>query len=306
MNARRPGMDHELYRYSALPARAPVRWPGGAPVAAWVALFLEYWELATPAGQHRAPGVHGHWGHFFPDYRTYSYREYGNRVGIFRVLECFDRYAIPVTVAANASALSRYPDLVEECVRRGWEIVPHGSHATRMITSAMSETDERAVIDEAIAAVRHATGVMPQGWMSQDYNESTRTPALVAQAGICWLSDWPNDEQPYWMTVDPPIVSIPQQPEWDDVQMLWLRQLPMPRYPAVIRNVLDGLALDGKQSARTMCLGVHPWLLGQPHRIRYLDEALKILVTSPDVWMASGSAIASAFSAGAPPPAVRP
>jgi peptidoglycan/xylan/chitin deacetylase (PgdA/CDA1 family) len=300
MTTRQRGMDHGHYPYSALPGRPPRRWPGAAPVAAWVVLYLEYWELATPAGEHRAPGVHGHWGNFFPDYRTFSYREYGNRVGFSRVLACLDRHAVPVTVAANSAAIARYPELVAECVRRGWEIVPHGSHATRMITSAMTEAKERAVIADAIAAVRDATGKPPRGWIGQDCNESFRTPELVAKSGLRWLSDWPNDEQPYWMTVAPPIVSIPQQQEWDDVQMLWLRQLSMPRYKAAIGEALAVLAADGRHSGRTFCLGVHPWLLGQPHRIRYLDDVLASLASSPDVWMTTGSGIADAFAEAFP------
>lgn len=300
MTTRQRGMDHGHYRYSALPERPALRWPGGAPVAAWVVLYLEYWELATPAGEHRAPGVHGHWGHFFPDYRTFSYREYGNRVGFSRVLACLERHGVPVTVAANAAAIARYPELVSECVHRGYEIVPHGTHATRMITSAMSEEAERSVIAEAMAAVRDVTGVAPRGWIGQDGNESFRTPGLVAQAGLHWLSDWPNDEQPYWMTVAPPIVSIPQQQEWDDVQMLWLRQLSMPRYEAAIGEALGVLAEDGRRSARTLCLGVHPWLLGQPHRIRYLDRVLAHLAAARDVWMTTGSGIADAYAAAVP------
>lgn len=300
MTPRGPGMDHALYRYSAMPNRPRLAWPGGAAVAAWVVLYLEYWEPETPAGQHRAPGVHGHWGHFFPDYRTYSYREYGNRVGFFRVAECFDRYGIPVTVAANSSAVKRYPKLIEECVLRGWEIVPHGSHATRMITSAMSEDEERRVITEAMEAVQAITGARPRGWIGQDYNESTRTPQLLAEAGPRWVGDWPNDEQPYWMTVDPPIVSLPQQPEWDDVQMLWMRQLAMPRYPAVLRDARERLVQDGQSNARTLCIGVHPWLMGQPHRIRYLAEAMAALAGSRDVWMATASAIETAFARALP------
>lgn len=306
MTTRRRGMDHGHYPYSALPERPALRWPGGEPVAAWIVLYLEYWELATPAGEHRAPGVHGHWGHFFPDYRTFSYRDYGNRVGFSRVLACLDRYAVPVTVAANAAAIARYPGLVAECVRRGWEIVPHGSHATRMITSAMTEATERAVIADAIAAVRAATGAPPRGWIGQDGNESFRTPELVAQAGLRWLADWPNDEQPYWMTVDPPIVSLPQQQEWDDVQMLWMRQLAMPRYVSGIAEALEVLAEDGRRSARTLSLGVHPWLLGQPHRIRYLDEVLARLAASNDVWMTTGSGIADAYVAAVPGIPIQP
>jgi peptidoglycan/xylan/chitin deacetylase (PgdA/CDA1 family) len=290
-------MDHALYPYSALPARPVLRWPGDKPVAVWVVLYLEYWELATPAGEHRAPGVHGHWGHHFPDYRTYSYREYGNRVGIFRVLDCLDRHRVPVTVAANAAALARYPGLVDECVERGWDIVPHGSHATRMITSAMTEEDERAVIDDAIAAVERATGRRPTGWIGQDFNESTRTPRLVAASGLGWIGDWPNDEQPYWMSVDPPLVSIPQQPEWDDVQLLWMRQVPLPRYPEIVADALAQLAADGTRTGRSLCLGIHPWLLGQPHRIRYLDDVLAHLAASRAAWLATGPAIAAHFAA---------
>lgn len=304
MTTRRRGMDHGHYAYSALPQRPPLRWRGGAPVAAWVVLYLEYWELAMPPGEHRAPGVHGHWGHFFPDYRTFSYRDYGNRVGFSRILACLDRHAVPVTVAANAAAIVLYPELVAECVQRGWEIVPHGSHATRMITSAMTEASERKVIGEAIEAVRAATGTSPRGWIGQDGNESFRTPELIAQAGLRWVADWPNDEQPYWMTVEPPIVSIPQQQEWDDVQMLWMRQLSMPRYAAAVSEALQVLVEDGRSSARTLSLGVHPWLLGQPHRIRYLDEVLAALTLSKDVWMTTGSGIAEAFAEAMPAPMI--
>lgn len=306
MTNRRRGMDHGHYRYSALPERPRLRWPGGAPVAVWVVLYLEYWELATPAGEHRAPGVHGHWGHFFPDYRTFSYRDYGNRVGLARVLACLDRHAVPVTVAVNTAAIARYPDLVAECVQRSWEVVPHGSHATRMITSAMTVERERGLIADAIAGVRAATGSEPRGWIGQDGNESFRTPSLVAQAGLRWLADWPNDEQPYWMTTDPPIVSIPQQQEWDDVQMLWMRQLSMPRYVSAIADALEVLAEDGRSNARTLGLGVRPWLLGQPHRIRYLDEVLARLASANDVWMTTGSGIADAYSAAIPAANVQP
>jgi allantoinase len=300
---RDPGMDHELYAYSPLPTRRRVTWPDGARLAVWTTLYLEFWELEPPSASRRAPGVHGHWGHFFPDFRTFSYREYGNRVGIFRVLEVLDRYAIPVTVAANTMAIDRYPELVEECLRRNWEIVPHGRSATQMITSAMSEDQEREVIEEGIESVRRASGSAPTGWIGQDFNESTRTPALVADAGLRWIADWPNDDQPYWMTVSPPIVSIPRQPDWDDVQLLWLRQHATWKYPSLIRSAAGQLAVEGEDSARSFELSIHPWLLGQPHRIAYLDRALAGLREMPEVWWSTAGDIATAFSRSVPNPA---
>jgi peptidoglycan/xylan/chitin deacetylase (PgdA/CDA1 family) len=265
------------------------------PVALWVVLYLEYWELAPPAESRRPPGIHGHWGNHFPDYRTYSYREYGNRIGFFRVLETLDRYGIPATVAANAVACHRYPHLVDHCLRRNWELVPHGTHATRMITSRMSQAEERDTIAQSIEAVRSVTGETPSGWIGQDCNESTRTPHLLAEAGLRWVSDWPNDDQPFLTTTKPPLVSLPQQPEWDDVQLLWVRQIATPRYPQIIADALSRLQEDGRSTGRVLGLGVHPWLFGQPHRIAYLDRTLAALAASPLVWKAGGSEIVEAF-----------
>lgn len=292
---RRPGMDHTLYPFSPIPDRPVLRWPGGASLALSIVLYLEYWELDPPRDAHRAPGVHGMWGHYFPDFRTYSYREYGNRVGIFRVLEVLDRHGIRATVAANASACERYPNLVRECLQRNYEIAAHGTHATRMITSRMSDAEERAVIAEAVAAVERATGRRPAGWFGQDFGESQRTPGLVAEAGLRYLADWPNDDQPYMMTVGRPLVSIPYHAELDDVQLLWLRQVPTWRYPGMVRDAAERLRHDGAHGGRLLLLGVHPWLFGRPHRIRYLDEILGHLRAQDGVWQATVAEVADAF-----------
>ncbi len=292
---RRPGMDHTLYPFSPIPGRPPLRWPGAAPVALWVVLYLEYWELDPPKDAHRAPGVQGMWGHFFPDFRTYSYRDYGNRIGIFRVMEVLDRHGIRATVAANASACERYPNLVRECLQRNYEIAAHGTHATRMITSRMSEAEERAVIAESVAAVERATGRRPTGWFGQDFGESERTPAVVAEAGLRYIADWPNDDQPYLMTVGRPLVAIPYHAELDDVQLLWMRQIATWRYPGMVRDALERLCNDGANGGRLLGLGIHPWLFGRPHRIRYLDEALGQLRAKDGVWQATAGEIASAF-----------
>ena len=289
---RAPGMDHDLYPFTAMPGRTPLRWPGAAQVAFAPVVYLEHWELDPPQGAACDPRFRDPYGDFRPDIRSYTWREYGARIGIFRIFEVLDRHGLIATVAANTSALTRYPQLVEECLRRGWAFAAHGTHATRMVSSAMSEDQERTVIAECAEAIERATGRRPLGWISQDFGQSARTPHLLAEAGFRYLADWPNDDQPYWMSTAPPILSIPCQSELDDVQLLWHRRLLTPRYPALVEEGFSVLHEEGANSGRSFTLGIHPWLLGMPHRIRYLDETLARLVRFEAVWNATLDGIA--------------
>lgn len=289
------GLDHTLFPYSPIDRRPPLAWPDGARLAFMPVLYLEYLELDPPEGSVRDPRYGGALGSYFPDYLNYSHREYGSRVGIFRILEVLDRHGITATVAINAAACARYPHLVEECQRRGYEFAAHGTHATRMISSRMSEAEERAYITESIEAVTAATGTRPIGWIGQDFNESTRTPALLAEAGLRYVMDWPNDDQPYAMNVGAPFVSIPNQADWDDTQLLAIRRVRTPRYPDLIDDAFDQLHSEGAQSGRLFGMGVHPWLLGQAHRIRYLDEALQRISGYDNVWQTTAGPIADWF-----------
>ena len=290
-------MDHPHYPYSALPARSPLAWPGGARIAAFVVLYLEHWELEPPAAALRDPRFVGEYGSFFPDFRTWTQREYGNRIGIFRVLDALDAAGIVPAVAANAMAIARTPRLVEELCRRGCEFIAHGVAATRMISSRMDEAAEREEIAHCAEVITRATGRRPAGWAGQDFGESTRTPQLLAEAGFRYVLDWPNDDQPYLLTTDPAIVSLPNQAEWDDVQQQWLRRLPAHRYPALVAEAFSVLRAEAGDSARVFGLGLHPWLSGMAARIRYLREALAAIPVAADVWRTTPGAIASAFAA---------
>jgi allantoinase len=297
----RRGMDHDLYPFAPLPERPAFAWPGGARVALWVLLFLEHWELTPPEGAHRDPRFASEFGPYAPDYRTWSQREYGNRVGIFRVLDVLDRHGIRPTVAANASACGRYPYLVEELRRRGAEFVGHGTHATRMITAGMSGGEERAAIEAATRAVAAAAGTPPGGWLGQDAGESTRTPGLLAEAGYRYLLDWANDEQPYRMrTPAGGLIAVPNPVELDDAQLFWLRRADTWRYPDLVRDTLETLLEEAARGGRVLGLGVRPWLFGMAHRIRYLDAALAQAVPSPGVWSATAGEIAAAWDAAHP------
>lgn len=287
MSLHLPGMDHDLYPFSPLPTRPPLHWPGSASVAFSVILYLECWEMDPPPGALTEPRFKDPFGDFRPDYRTYSWREYGNRVGIFRIVDLLDRYGIKPTVAANAEALERYPFLVEQLLKRGYPFAAHGTLATRMLSSRMNEAEETHYIACCLDAVARATGKRPSGWISQDYGESPRTPALLAEAGITHIVDWPNDEQPYLLSTKPRMVSIPSQPEWDDVQLLWHRRLPTPRFPGLVREAFETLHQDGIEGGRFFGLHIHPWLFGMPHRIGYLGQALNSLTGFRRVWRAS-------------------
>ena len=262
-------MDHDLNRYAPLPQRPTLVWPDGARMAFHVTLYIEHWELTPPEVSVKDQRFLSEFGPYEPDYRTWTQREYGNRVGIFRVLEVLDRHNIRASVAIGASACERYPQLVAEITRRGWEILAHGTHATRIISSKMTEAEQRTYIADAIAAVTRATGKVPKGWLGQDQGEAVNTPALLAEAGIDYLVDWSNDDQVYMMR--PGLVSIPHQIDWDDIVLFWLRRVETWRYPALVDEAARTLAAEG---ARNFGLSIHPWLFGMAHRIRYLDEAL--------------------------------
>ncbi len=294
---RKAGMDHDIYPYSPIDRRAPFALPNGAKVAAFVLLHLEYRELDPPAGAIRDPRFRGEFGDFAPEYRTWSYREYGNRVGIFRLLALFDVLRLPVTVAVNATAAERYPNLIEACRSRGYEPVAHGLSATQMITSKMSEAEELRHIVQARDSLACAWGASPRGWLGQDYGVTPRTSRLLADNGFAYTLDWPNDEQPYWLNPDRSLVSVPSQPDWDDVQTLFLRRVPVHHFPRLVSDALEQLTQD-KDGGRVFGIGVHPWMMGAPHRIRYLREALEIMARTPGVLPATAGQIADWFVKG--------
>ncbi len=288
MSTRAAGMDHAHYSYWPANVRPRLLWPGNARIAVNIVLYFEYLELEPPAGTFRDPRFH--WRHD-PDIRQHSWHEYGARVGVFRVLDALDRHDFKVTVAANAQACERYDYLVKAFKARSYEFAAHGLSASRMITNKMTEAEERATISETLDRVATAVGTRPKGWISQDYGESERTPLLMAEAGMKYIVDWPNDDQPYRMTAGD-LVSIPNQAPWDDVQFLWDRHMPTSRYPEIIGDAVEAFDLEGEKTGKYLGLGIHPWLIGAPHRIRYLEEALAKVSKYKSIWPCTAGQVA--------------
>jgi allantoinase len=290
---RRVGMDQEHYDWSPLRGRGVLRWPEQARVAVCVLVNLEHTEWQPPQGSVQVGAPTGGLGaRPFPDYARLSHREYGHRVGIFRLLDVLEKHGLKGTVAMDALTAEHYPYLVQHCQGRGCEIIAHGISASRMLSSQMSESGERDYIQTAIAALKRATGQPPVGWFGPEYGESARTPQLLAQAGIRYVCDWANDEQPYRMkTSQGELFALPIMLELDDLHAMGERHIPMTRYAELLTESFDQLYRDGAQNGRLLVLHLHPWLSGQPFRIRYLEQALRTMIRRQGVWSASGSGI---------------
>ncbi|WP_179137444.1 polysaccharide deacetylase family protein [Candidatus Entotheonella palauensis] len=232
----------------------------------------------------------------YPDYARLSHREYGHRVGIFRVLDVLEKHGIAATIAMDALTAQHYPYLVQHCRQRDCEIIGHGLSVSRMITSRMSEAEERDYIHTSIETLTQAIGQAPVGWLGPEYGESERTPQLLAAAGLRYVCDWANDEQPYHMTAgEGELVSLPIALELDDVHALWERRVPVDRYGTMLSECFEGLYQDGAKTGRLLVLNLHPWLIGQPFRIGFLDAALGGMMRRQGVWTAHGSAIVDWF-----------
>jgi hypothetical protein len=291
-------MDHAHYAYSPIVSRPPLAWPGGAPLAVVVYLHLEYFSMETGPAIVRDPRYNTRSA---PDVLHHSWFEYGNRIGIFRLLEALQALNMRVTVPANAVAAERNPRLVRHLTDLGVEFLGHGLTATQMQSSRMSEEEEASFIATAARRLEAATGQRPTGWLSQDHGNSTRTPRLLAEAGFSYCADWTNDDQPYWMAY-PGLISVPNHKPFDDLFAIWDRHLPPSRYADIVGEGARYLAGEGAASGRFLSLSLRPWVAGASHRIKHIERALGEIARVPDVWFATAGEVARHFAATTPQP----
>ncbi|PWS34618.1 polysaccharide deacetylase [Falsiroseomonas bella] len=292
------GSDHAIHSFLPQHARRDFRWPGGRRVAVYVLLHLEHTEIVPPDGAHRDPRFRGAFFTGTPDWHTYSYREYGNRIGAWRILDLLDSLGMPASVAVNLLAAERHPELIAACAARGHEPVVHGISASRMMTSRASEPEERACITAARDGLaRLWPGAT--GWLGQDHGATPHTTRLLAEEGFAFSLDWPNDDEPYLHASG--LLALPPPGEWDDVQTLWLRRVPVWRWPDLVRDPLDRL-LSEPRGGRVLGIGVHPWMLGAPHRIRYLRECLQDLAAREAVHVSTAGELAQHAREALQPP----
>ena len=284
---RKPGQDHGHYEWSPIVKRARLEWPGNARVALVVVLNLEHWDWEPNANQPQAAS-----GPVRPDPINYSQHEYGNRVGVFRILGVLDKHAIKATIAMDKDVAEHYPFLVRECRNRGLEFIAHGKSARQPIQADMSPVAEREYVHACVEALTKATGKRPVGWLGAGFQESVNTPATLAAEGITYVCDWSNDEQPYRMKVpEGDLFALGVEYDLDDVYIHMDGHRAITEYQRIIEETFDRLYDDGARNGRLMVINLHPWVVGWPWRSKYLDRALAHISAHSGVWKASGREI---------------
>ena len=280
---RQTGYDHPHLGWSPFPKRPALRWPGQKQLAVVPLLILEAYEDPLPSGWPQVNSVAGGLIRDFPNISRVSTREYGHRVGVYRILDALRQRGIKPTVAVDALTAEQYPELIEQLKADDSEFVAHGLSVTRPQTSAMTADDERAYIAETLSRLQ-ACGLSTQGWFGADYSESTLTPQLLGEFGIEYLSDWANDEQPYRMTVPGNMLSTPLWADFDDQTVLINRMCNLDMFEDHYIKALNQLALDSQKNARLLHHAVRPWVMGAPLRIASFERMLDHALSLPQTW----------------------
>jgi peptidoglycan/xylan/chitin deacetylase (PgdA/CDA1 family) len=278
------------FPYIPLPARPRYTLPNNARVALWVNPNVEFFGLddVMPGRlNERVPRENAK----VPNVRNWSVRDYGNRVGVWRLMDTLSRYGIRASAALNSELCDQHPEIIAEAVRRGWEFLGHGiTNAVRL--DEMPPEQERQAIFDMIDRIEKASGTRPVGWLAPGLSETWRSLEYLSEAGIRYVCDWVNDDQPYTMEVGSPLmVSVPYSVQTNDVPAYYDMKVSVPEFEAMIKRQFDTLYREGATSGRVMAIAVHPFVTGLPHRIGALDAALEYICRHEGVWLATGREI---------------
>ena len=294
---RRQGMDQDFYAASPMPTRKPVTWPGAKPVAVTLLVNLEWFPITPTDKPFRAPG---HMVTPYPDYRHYTAREYGTRVGFYRLLDAFDNVGARVTVAVNSAIAQRYPSVVADILAAGHEIIAHSTDMNGTIDGSLPEEDERQLIRSARDTLTEAMGKAPRGWQSIARSQSWNMPRLLVEEGFDYMCDWVNDDLPYaFSTAAGPILSVPFNHELSDRQMIAVQQQSTDSVAQQIDDALVWLVKEAAQyaSGRVLPFTLTPYITGLPYRMDAFEALLARLAASDATWFATAGGLADCWKA---------
>ncbi len=288
---------HGRFDYSAITQRQRYRWPGGAGLAVYLGFNIEHFAFGEGLGAGIGPASPDPRS---PDVLNYSWREYGNRVGAWRCLELFDSLCLPAAALINTALYDHCPELVAACVARGDELVGHG-HSNAERQGVLEEGAERELLLQCRSRMQHESGQAAAGWLSPWISESPHTPDLLAETGYRYTLNWCHDDQPLPMRTrsGQPLWAVPYPQELNDIPMIMARQMDAQDFAQMIIDQLDEMLLQTAAPdapALVMGIALHPYIVGQPYRLRHLRRALQHVAAARDrgqVWMTTPGAICS-------------
>jgi allantoinase len=280
-------VENELYSYWPISRRPRLELPGGARVALYVGLNVEHYQVDKPA-----TSIFGGTAALQPDPLNYGWRDYGPRVGIWRMMSLLDKYRIRASVLLNSDVCDHYPEIIEEGNKRDWAWLAHGKNNS-IFQTGMSAAEERAYLTEVVGAVRRGTGRSPRGWLGPALTETFNTPDILAELGLSYVLDWCNDDQPYPVNVSQGrMIMVPYSIEVNDVTLFVSKSLTGPDFYQMLVDQFDVLYEEGAEQGRVMTIALHPFIAGQPFRHKYLDMALDYITGHDQVWLATTDEIA--------------
>ena len=288
------GMDHNRYEWSMLTDRPKTSWPGGKSLALWLNVGLQFFPLNQKGIPFKVPGG---MTKPYPDLRHYTLRDYGNRVGIYRFFRAFDQYGVKPTFAVNTRLAERVPYLMDKIKERGDEIICHGYHMDALHYGGQDPAEESELVQKSLNILRKISGQAVAGWVGPAKNESANTPDLLAANGVTYFCDWVNDDMPYdFNTKHGILTAMPLSTELEDSFVIFNNQHSAESWAEQVCDACDFLLNEAQtQGGRILSLNIHPWVLGQPHRIAQLEKVLEYICSKNEVWSASAGAIIKAW-----------
>ncbi|MGE5271501.1 MAG: polysaccharide deacetylase family protein [Thiohalocapsa sp.] len=252
--------------FSAIVDRPPLRLPGGARVAVWTIVNLEFWDISRPMARQVLPAPTGQV--LLPDVPNWSWHEYGMRVGVWRFFSLFRRLGIRPTLSINARVCEDYERVAREARDAGWEFM---GHAWEQMPIHRVD-DQAAMIQRSVTAIERFTGDKPVGWLGPGLTETEETPELLAAAGIKYIGDWVYDDEPTEIaTANGPLVTLPYTVELNDIPMMMVQHHESPYFTTRVIDTFERLYQEGEERAKIMAIAIHPYISGQPHRVKYLE-----------------------------------
>ena len=278
------------FPYSPIIRRKKLAWPKGERLALWVIPNIEFFSLAEKIPNSPSTKI--------PDVPAWAARDYGNRIGVYRFMEVFDRYGIRATVALNSDICRYHPEIIAAGNERKWEWMGHNETNSRRLIDVPAE-EEEGVIKNALDVIEKGSGTRPKGWLGSGMQETWNTLDYLAAHGVEYVCDWTNDDQPYEMTLESGkrLISIPYSHDINDIPAFERHNRTADEFRQMICDQFDTLYREGAQSARAMAICLHPYLTGKPYRIAALDRALDYICRHDGVWLATGSEIARHYRA---------